>query len=408
MAVFSLAAPDAPGLRRNLSFDLTAAMGVGMTTALVATLLPTAARREGLSPLGLAVLAAAPFVGNLLGVMAGRFGPRSPRQLAATRALGAGSLVLLVVFPSPVVMALVAVAFWLTLSFSVPFQMRLWGVMYPQHLWGRLVGTIGAGRAAAAGIAALSGGLIADRPGGVEVVALGGLVGAICALGAGDLRAPVLGKSPSYSIRGSLRTLLDRPALAHLTLAQAFAGGGLIAAMPLFVLVQVDRLSLSLAEVGLIGILSSAATTASYVAWGAIIDRRGGHIPLQLGSALGVVSQLAYAVAPAAPVLWIAAVCVGLANAAIDIGIQRSISDHTTLDERAPAMAGWNALTGARGVAAPFLVTGLVSGGVLSVTSGLLLCAAASAVGAVLYVRAGASEGRVRATRLDAAEPSTA
>jgi hypothetical protein len=52
-------------------------------------------------------------------------------------------------------------------------------------------------------------------------------------------------------------------------------------------------------------------------------------------------------------------------------------------------MAGWNAITGARGIAAAFLMSALLQLGFVDVTSGLLLCAATSAVGVLLFARAG-------------------
>ena len=52
-------------------------------------------------------------------------------------------------------------------------------------------------------------------------------------------------------------------------------------------------------------------------------------------------------------------------------------------------MAGWNALTGARGIVAAFLMSALLQLGVVDVTSGLLLCAVTSGVGVVLFARAG-------------------
>jgi hypothetical protein len=94
---------------RNLALDLVAAVGAGVTIALVNALLPTIARRGGLEPLGLSALAAAPFVANFLGAFAGRFGPRSTRELALVRGLGAASLVLLFVAPVPAVMILVSI-----------------------------------------------------------------------------------------------------------------------------------------------------------------------------------------------------------------------------------------------------------------------------------------------------------
>ena len=76
---------------RNLAFDLLAAVGVGVTISLVGALLPTIARRGGVDPIGLAALAAAPFIANLLGMFAGRVGPRSTFQLALMRGGGAAT-----------------------------------------------------------------------------------------------------------------------------------------------------------------------------------------------------------------------------------------------------------------------------------------------------------------------------
>ena len=124
--------------------------------------------------MGLAALAAAPFIANLLGAFAGRFGPRSAGQLALIRGAGAASLIVLLIVPTAPVMVAVAIVFWLSLSFGGPFHLRLWGAMYPARLRGRIVGVIGTGRAAAGAIAALVGGLLADQLGGPTAVAIAG------------------------------------------------------------------------------------------------------------------------------------------------------------------------------------------------------------------------------------------
>ncbi|MDO8486058.1 MAG: hypothetical protein Q7S35_14050, partial [Candidatus Limnocylindrales bacterium] len=113
------------GLRpisRNLSLDLVAAIGYGVSGALVSSLLPTIARRGGLEPLGLAALFAAPFLTNLLSVFAGRLGPQSTRGFAFLRGIGAGSLVALAFVPGSAVIVAVAFVFWISVSFSSPFQ----------------------------------------------------------------------------------------------------------------------------------------------------------------------------------------------------------------------------------------------------------------------------------------------
>jgi len=273
---------------RNLALDLVASIGVGVTVALVTTLLPTIARRGGLDPIGLAALAAAPFIANLLGAFAGRFGPRSRRELSLIRGAGAASLLVLAVFASAPVMIAVSIVFWLSLSLSGPFYLRLWGSMYPARILGRVVGSLGSGRAAAAAAAALAGGLLADQLGGETAVAIAGFLGLVCAFAYAGLRSPDTERPPVFSARDSFRALRERPVLTRIALAQGFYGGGLIAAVPLYAIVNVDRLDLSLSDVGIIGILTAGATTFSFLAWGALADRRGPLVAMRLGSVLGL------------------------------------------------------------------------------------------------------------------------
>jgi MFS transporter, DHA1 family, staphyloferrin B biosynthesis exporter len=392
-SLFTSASRRAVG--RNLALDLVVAMGLGITMALVGAILPTVARRGGLAPLGLSALAAAPFVANLLGAFAGRLGPRTTRQLALTRSIGAASLLVLFVVPPAPVLVAVSVIFWLSLSFGGPFHLRLWGAMYPARLRGRVVGVIGMGRAAAGALAAFGGGVVADRIGGERAVALAGLLGLLCAMGYVGLRAATADRPAGFSARDSIRALRERPLLGRIALAQGFYGGGLIAAAPLYALVHVDRLDLRLSDVGVIGILAAASTTVAFPIWGLVADRRGAIAALRLGSAIGVLSLVGYAFAPSVWVLWVSAIVAGIGSASIDVGIASAVSDQTTLATRSAAMAGWNALTGARGIAAAFLMSTLLQLGLVDVTGGLLLCAATSLTGVVLFSRAGRWSARV-------------
>jgi MFS family permease len=386
-SIFNSATRRAIG--RNLVLDVVVAIGMGVTLALVNAILPTVARRGGLEPLGLSALAAAPFIANLLGAFAGRLGPRSAGQLALTRGLGAASLLVLFVVTTPPVMVAVAIVFWLSLSFGGPFHLRLWGAMYPARLRGRVVGVLGMGRAAAGALAAFGGGILADRIGGERAVAVAGLIGVVCAIGYVGLRAATAERPVPFSARDSVRALRERPFLGRIALAQGFYGGGLIAAAPLYALVHVDRLDLTLSDVGVIGILAAIATTVAFPVWGVVADRHGALTTLRLGSAIGLLSLVGYALAPSVVVLWAAAAAAGIGSASIDTGIAAAVSDHTPLSSRAAAMAGWNALTGARGIVAAFLMSTLLQLGVVDVRGGLLLCAATSGAGVLLFVRAG-------------------
>ena len=104
---------------------------------------------------------------------------------------------------------------------------------------------------------------------------------------------------------------------------------------------------------------------------------------------IGLFALVGYALAPSVVVLWLAAVCAGIGSASIDVGIAAAVSDQTPLASRAAAMAGWNAITGARGIVAAFLMSGLLQLGIVDVRTGLLLCAVTSGIGVLLFARAG-------------------
>ena len=376
----------ARGIRRNVALDSLLAVGGGITIAVAGGLLPSIARQAGLLPLGIALLAAAPYLANLLSALSGRYGPQGVRGFAGLRVTGALLLVGVAVAPDPLLIVFAVVLFWLAWSFGVPFQTRLWGTMYPADIRGRVIGTLGMAKAAAAGAAALGVGILADALGAPVAVSAAGVLGACCALAALGLRSSAPMATRSFSAREAIAALTSRPGLGRVVLAQAFFGGGQIAAAPLYALVYIDRLHLVLADVGLIAVLAAAATTTSYVAWGALADRHGHAVALRAGALFGVVSLGIYAIAPDVRVLWVAAIASGLSAAAIDIGIQGALTTYTTLEDRAAAMAGWNGLTGARGVAMPLLATGLVQAQVVDLTTALLLCLAPAVVGLVLFL----------------------
>lgn len=373
-------------IRRNLALDVPVAVGIGLTTAVVGALVPSIARQAGLAPMGIAVLAAAPFLGNLLGAFAGRFGPQGIPGYAALRVLGALLLVAIAVAPGALPILGAAGLFWLSVSFGAPFQTRLWGAMYPARIRGRVIGVLGTARAAAAGIAALAVGFGADRLGVPLAISLAGAAGAVCALAALGLGSGRPLPARQYSAREAVAALAASPRLRRYVLAQALYGAGMIGASPLYAMVNVDRLHLSLTDVGTLAVLGGLATTLSYVGWGAAVDRRGHVLGLRAGAALGVASLLCIALAPDVRLLWISSILAGLSGAAMDLGIQGAIGAHSSLTDRAATMAGWNAVTGARGVLAPMVVSSAVQVGLVDVTGALLLCLLPASAGLALYL----------------------
>ena len=67
----------------------------------------------------------------------------------------------------------------------------------------------------------------------------------------------------------------------------------------------------------------------------------------------------------------VASILGGLSNAAMDLGIQGAMAAHTPLSDRAAAMAGWNSLTGMRGMIAAMAASVAVQAGLVDVTTAL-------------------------------------
>jgi MFS family permease len=377
-----------PAVRRNLFFDLTSWVGFGITSALLGSMLPAIARREGIDPIGIAILAAIPHGAALLSIMAGRFGPRVPSQLAVLRVLGAAGLAFVLVGPGVLWVAVAASVYWVAHMFGMPVQQRMWGVVYPTARRGRLLSVVSTGRYAAAGLASLLGGLLAVQVDGALVIALGGVVGAVLALSTSRIATPDLGAIERFSVRRALRAVMEQREVRRLTLAHALFGGGLATAVPLITLIQVDRLDLGIAAIGVTAMVGAAATLASLLAWGAIADRRGTVVVLQAAGILGVAGMALFAVAGDHLTVIAASVVIGAANGAVEVAFALLIANHVPAIHQAAANAGSNAIFGIRGLIAPVVVVALIQVGVLDIDRALALCVVAAIGGALLYLRA--------------------
>ncbi len=378
--------PDARWMRRNLSLDVLSAVGVGVMLAMVVSLLPSAARQAGMAPVVLALLAAVPYVANLLSAFGSRLGAHSVLQLGLLRVAGAAMVLLVAFLPSAPVLVLAVFAFWLSLALGGPFHVRLWGQVYPSRARGRILGLFGSARSAAVATAAFVGGLLADQVGGFTAIALITTIGVAASTGYLGLRASTTPTLPAYTARGSFSTLLGKPVLRRVVIAHGFYGAGVVAAVPLFAMVHVDRLHLSMAEVGVIGVVGAIVTTATYPLWGVLVDRVGSLAALRLGTLLGLGAVVGYLIAPNVALLWVAAAAMGAAGAASDTAIVAILSEETTLEERGAALAGWNGTTGVWGIASPLAMSLLLGLGAISVNQGLAIAAFLSLVGVGLYL----------------------
>jgi MFS family permease len=218
----------------------------------------------------------------------------------------------------------------------------------------------------------------------------------VCALASGRVSALDRRGTAGFSARGAIGTVVRHGFLRRITLAHALWGGGLIGATPLVVLVQVDRLGLSVVDIGWIAMAGVLATMGSLFLWGSLADRRGGLFVMQLASLLGVLALLLYAIAAAPLALAAGSVLVGLAIAAAEVAVPLLVVSRASAEQQAPATAGMNALLGVRGMVVPLLAIAPVQAGLADVGTALLACAIASGLGGLVYLHMAATERAAR------------
>ena len=306
--------PPQRAVGRNLALDLVAAVGVGVR--------PPWSRRCCRPSPGAAASSRSAWPRSpprrssptCSARSPGRVGPRSTAPARASSAASAPRRCCCCSSaPTAPVMIAVSIVFWLSLSFGGPFHLRLWGAMYPARLRGRVVGPPG------------------DRPGRgrrhrrvrrrrprrpARRTDRGRPRGPRRASSAPSptpgFRAQAAERPPGFSARESIRALRERPILSRIALAQGFYGGGLIAALPLYAIVYVDRLDLSLSDVGIIGILTVGGDDRLVPRLGRRQRPHGparGDAPRERARPGRAASP--YALAPSVVVLWVAALAAG-------------------------------------------------------------------------------------------------
>ncbi len=355
--------------------------------AIVAVLLPSVARREGLDSMGLAALAALPFLASIITLFAGRFSPRTPGRLAILRAAGALGLLAVLIAPHPLLIAVATFGFWISFALGAPLQQRIWSTVYPSEDRGRLLGYVGTGRFAAGTMALLAITLAATTTGWVPIIAVVAAAGAISSLAVSRMSVPGIERGQRFSATASIRAITSRPTLRRIAVAQLLFGGGLVAAPALIAMVHIDRLGLGIEQIALAGLVSYGSTTATIGLWGRIAGRTGPLMTMSAGTIIGTVAIGVFAFAPDYPSVILATLLFGTTMAAINASWPLLIADNASTDDQAAVAAGMNSIMGLRGLIVPFVVMAPVAAGLVDETGGLLICLGATTAGAVMYAR---------------------
>ncbi len=379
--------PRPTTLQRNLLLDLSSSVGLGTTMAIVGVLLPSVARREGLDSMGLAALAALPFLASLLTLFAGRIAPRTPARLALLRSIGALGLLLVLIAPHPLLIAAATFGFWISFALGAPLQQRIWATIYPSADRGRLLGYVGTGRFAAGTLALLAITIAATTSGWVPIVAVVAAVGAISSLAMSRLSVPGVESGQRFSASGSIRAVTGTPMVRRIAGAQLLFGAGLMAAPALIAMVHIDRLGLGLEDIALAGLISYGTTAVTIGLWGRLAGRVGALGTISAGTVLGAAGLAVFAVAPNFPSVILATLLLGTSLGAVNASWPLLIADHAAEGQQAAVAAGMNSIMGLRGLITPFLVMAPVHVGLIDESGGLVVCLVAAGTGALLYAR---------------------
>lgn len=386
-AYLPAAIPRPTTLQRNLALDISSAVGLGTIMAVVGELLPSMARREGLDSMGLAALAALPFLATLLTLFAGRIGPRTTGRMGVLRAAGVLGLLLVLIAPHPAFIAAATFGFWISFALTTPLQQRIWASIYPSADRGRLLGYVGTGRFAAGTLALLAITVAATTSGWVPIIAVVAVVGAASSLAVSRMSVPSFDGSGHFSALGSLRSVAGTPVVRRIAVAQLLFGAGALAAPALIAMVYIDRLALGMQDIALAGLVSYGTTAATIGPWSWLAGRLSALRTIAMGTVLGVLAMALFAAAGDYPSILVATLLLGTSNAAVNASWPLLIADHAAEGEQAAVAAGMNSIMGLRGLVTPFLVMAPVGAGIIDETGGLVLCFATSLAGALLYAR---------------------
>jgi MFS family permease len=244
-----------------------------------------------------------------------------------------------------------------------------------------------------------------DRFGHQVILPIAGLLGVTSTLLFSRVRVgDLVYTPPETQARGGIWGILARDRRFALYMAGfTIYGLGFLIGMPLFAVVQVDRLHLSYTTIGYLGLLQSLFWLLANVVWGRLIDRRGGIWVLRANVGIAIVLPLTYIWASNAWMLIPAFIAQGIIAAGIDLGIISTGIELADPERVAEYSALQATIIGIRGMAGPFIGAALVGAGLPN----QLVFALGAALIAVSWLVLGlvVAQARRSAGRLGAGQP---
>jgi MFS family permease len=355
-------------VRRNVRIETIAAVAYGIFFAVAISFMPVVLRRLGASSTLLAIYTAQTYLGSVLstlGVLMMR--RRRPLMFAATCWLLARGLLLATALITQAgwLLALTAV-FWLLEAFPGPAYARVVQAIYPARYRGRALSIVRVGMVLAVLLVTPLAGLGLDYIGYQALFPVGAAIGVLATLIFSRVRVDERALPPQQarSLGGVWRLLGQNRRFGIYMLGFALHGLGFLIGLPLFAIVQVDRLQLSYTAIGYLGLAQSLFWLVGNIFWGRLVDRYGGLWVLRANVAIAILVPLSYAWAFNAWTLLPAFVAHGIISAGIDLALISSGIELADPESVAEYSALQSTIIGLRGMVAPFVGVALLSAGV--------------------------------------------
>ena len=365
--------------------ELTSALANGaFMTVLV--FLPLLLRRLGGSPEVLALNTASVYLGNVLSPLGLYFvRPGQVKRTVASLWLIARAAFLAAGFVTgDIGLLLVAAFFWFFDQLPAPMYSFIIQRVYPASERGKVMAVVRVGM----GISTLAltpvAGWALDRAGYRTLFPLAAVAGIVAALLFLRLRvdesASTIDRSRILNYAGRILRH-DRRFRLYLV-ALAFFGFSSLMPMPLYPLVQADRLGLSYFALGWLSLLFTFSRLVTYFYWGRHIDRWGPVRCLQIAFLLNVVVISPFIVASQAWMLIPSYLAQGAVNSALDLGYVTAAIQLAAPKHIAEYSALQFVVIGLRGMLGPLigvslLRVGLSQTAVFGLAIGMALVAAA-------------------------------
>ncbi len=336
------------------TFDTIIHASLGLSAGLSAAFFAVLATRLGASPWLLALVASAPYLANLLApfwvAQARRWGARG--LMVVSLAGAAVILILLGLARSAMVFSLLVLLYYLFYGVGDPLYVALAEIVYPE----RTGSSLGRVQAVFNGVHALANALagwLMDSLGVFVTLAMAALSTGIAA--ASYLSFPNLSNTDEDGAASPWQILRQDSLIQRMVLALMVAGTGMVMMLPVFPLIEVKRLGLSNAQIGVLLAINSLTLVAASWMWGRRLSETPSHIvnAFRLGMLAIIGMAVLYALGGSFWELLFANILCGIGGSAISVSWRLFAIN---LAYNTDVISGMHLLTcGIRGLYAPAL-----------------------------------------------------